>query len=289
MTKENKAMSRIGFEARLRQAVRTFWSRRKSSAARQKAAGKIDQGNRGAVTGGKTMDSFREMVSDIAHAHGPEGVIVHREKSLVVLPGFFRPTKQWDILVVHDGRLLAALELKSLCGPSFGNNANNRCEEALGNAYDFRKAQSEGLFGSGSSPFLGYFIFVEDAKGSRDSVSSFSPHFPTEKCFHGASYQKRMHLMCEKMVQHQLYSCASVLTAPTSTTGEFTDISASTSFRKLLSRLAAHLSSEAESMGPVGRLDEAKEAYRSGSFLSGPIFLPDDGDGESEGELKFLR
>lgn len=224
------------------------------------------------------MDSFREMIGDIAHAHGPKGIAVYRNKSLVVLPGFFRPTKQWDLLVVHDGRLLAALELKSLCGPSFGNNANNRCEEALGNAYDFRKAQSEGLFGSGASPFLGYFILVEDSKGSKKAVGPASPHFPSDKCFQGASYQNRMHLMCEKMVQHQLYSCASVLTAPASATGEFADLAANTSFRTLLSRLAAHLSSEAEAVGSINRLNEEQDTYGTGTFLSGPIFSPDDTD-----------
>jgi hypothetical protein len=48
----------------------------------------------------------------------------------VTLPGYFRPTKLWDVLVIHDKRLLAAIELKSQVGPSFGNNFNNRTEEA---------------------------------------------------------------------------------------------------------------------------------------------------------------
>ncbi|MBP8259317.1 MAG: hypothetical protein KA118_06600 [Verrucomicrobia bacterium] len=47
-------------------------------------------------------------------------------KKAVDLPGFFRPTKEWDILVVRDSRLLAAIEAKSQVGPSFGNNFNNR-------------------------------------------------------------------------------------------------------------------------------------------------------------------
>lgn len=50
----------------------------------------------------------------------------------VDLPGYFRPSKQWDVVVVLNGILVAAFELKALGGPSFGNNANNRVEEALG-------------------------------------------------------------------------------------------------------------------------------------------------------------
>ena len=206
--------TRIPFEARLRQAVRAFWTSRLSAADKQLASGKTDQGNRGMVTSGKTMDSFRNMIIDVVKRTGPEGLVVYCDKSLVVLPGFFRPTKQWDVLVVHNGRLLVAVELKSLCGPSFGNNANNRCEEALGSAYDFRKAQSEGLFGAGAAPFLGYVILVEDAEGSREPVTTRSPHFATDPCFKTASYQRRMQVMCERMMQQQLYACASVLTAP---------------------------------------------------------------------------
>ncbi len=265
--------TRISFDARLRQAVRAFWVGPTSAAEEQRVGGKTDQGNRGMVTSGKTMDSFRNMIIDVIKRTGPKGVIVHRDKSLVVLPGFFRPTKQWDVLAVHNGRLLAALELKSLCGPSFGNNANNRCEEALGSACDFRKAQSEGLFGPGAAPFLGYFILVEDADGSRQPVASKSPHFATDPCFKSASYQRRMTVMCERMMQQQLYACASVLTAPNSSeTGEHAHLSAHTSFRNLLTRLAAHLTSEAEAERFNGMLGEAQAAYGTKSVLDGECF-----------------
>jgi len=32
---------------------------------------------------------------------------------MLILPGFFRPTKLWDFLVLHRGELIAAVELKS--------------------------------------------------------------------------------------------------------------------------------------------------------------------------------
>lgn len=267
---------RIPFDVRLRQAVRAFWAGRLSASDKQRAGGKTDQGNRGMVTSGKTMDSFRNMIVDVVRRTGPKGVVVFCDKSLVVLPGFFRPTKQWDVLVVHHGRLLVAVELKSLCGPSFGNNANNRCEEALGSACDFRRAQSEGLFGAGAAPFLGYFILVEDADGSRGSVTTRSPHFASDSCFKAASYQRRMQVMCERMMQQQLYGCAAVLTAPNdSKTGEHANLSAPTSFRNLLTRLAAHLASEAETERFSGVVNEDQATYGGKSLL-------DDGCFESE-------
>jgi hypothetical protein len=49
-------------------------------------------------------------------------------KRAVELPGYFRPTKEWDLLLVRDKTLIAAVEAKSQVGPSFGNNFNNRTE-----------------------------------------------------------------------------------------------------------------------------------------------------------------
>ena len=264
----------INFDDRLAQSVRFFWRGRRDAAKKQQVAGKADQGNRGAVTGGKNLDAFREMIVDVVHRYGPKGCEVHRGKSMVVLPGFFRPTKQWDLLIVFQNRLLAAMELKSLCGPSFGNNANNRCEEAIGSGYDFRKAQSEGLFGRGASPFLGYFLLVEDAAGSREPVNAKSAHFPADKIFNSASYQQRMKILCERMVEQQLYSCASVLVAQNSQrSGQSSHLSNQTAFRFLLSCLAGHLGSETDLLDESSsRVKDQPAIYQSNSLLAGDWF-----------------
>lgn len=47
---------------------------------------------------------------------------------------YFRPNKKWDLLVVDNNELVIAIEFKSQVGPSFGNNFNNRTEEAMGSA-----------------------------------------------------------------------------------------------------------------------------------------------------------
>ncbi len=265
---------RIDYDTRLAQAVRFFWRQRLAAAAKQRTAGTPDQGNRGAVTGGKNLDAFRDMIVDVVQRYGPTGCTVHRAKAVVVLPGFFRPTKQWDLLVTHAQRLLAVMELKSLCGPSFGNNANNRCEEAMGSGYDFRKAQSEGLFGRAASPFVGYFLLVEDAIGSRADVKAKSPHFPTDKIFQSSSYQQRMRILCERMVEQQLYSSAAVLAAPNSrTSGASSDLSDQTSFRFLLSRLAGHLASETDLLASkTARVNEEPSQSRDEPLLSGEWF-----------------
>jgi hypothetical protein len=67
-------------------------------------------------------------------------------KHETVLPGYFRPAKEWDLLVISKNNLIASIEIKSQVGPSFGNNFNNRVEEALGNACDIWTAYREGIF-----------------------------------------------------------------------------------------------------------------------------------------------
>jgi hypothetical protein len=104
--------------------------------ARQLQTGKADQGLRSAVTGGAQMDGFIDLFTSLIVAAGIPEQFVFRKRA-VELPGFFRPTKEWDLLVVRDKTLLAAIEAKSQVGPSFGNNFNNRTEEAMGSALDF--------------------------------------------------------------------------------------------------------------------------------------------------------
>jgi hypothetical protein len=106
--------------------------------------GKADAGQRGAVTAGKNMDGFVKMVRAVAIANGLPADGFHCEKRVQTLPGFFRPTKEWDVVMVHGGKLVAAVEFTSHVGPSFGNNFNNRVEEALGNATDLWTAFREG-------------------------------------------------------------------------------------------------------------------------------------------------
>jgi hypothetical protein len=79
---------------------------------------------------------------------------------------------------VKDGKLIAAIEAKSQVGPSFGNNFNNRTEEAMGSALDLWTAYREGAFHTSPHPFLGYFFLLEDCQASKhDPFVSGSPIF----------------------------------------------------------------------------------------------------------------
>src|SRR5690606_10956038 len=124
-------------EQKAREATMAFWGNREKARQNQMEAGKADQGERAGVTAGKNMDGFQALIVDIVNANGLSNADICQRRSVLTLPGYFRPTKLWDLLILNNGRLVAAIELKSQVGPSFGNNFNNRAEEAIGTAQDF--------------------------------------------------------------------------------------------------------------------------------------------------------
>jgi hypothetical protein len=172
---------------------------------------------------------------------------IHRDRAVVTLPGYFRPTKLWDLLVVHQGRLVAALELKSQVGPSFGNNFNNRTEEAIGTAHDLWTAYREGAFGKQPRPFVGWLMLVEDAPASRTPVRDRSQHFPVFREFQGASYLKRYDILCQRLAQEQLYTTAALLASSREAvmTGEYSALSEMTNLKTFVTSLAGHIATEA--------------------------------------------
>ena len=193
-------------------AVAHYWQTRKAQRDNQKKRGVSDAGLRSAVTGGAQMDGFIRLFTEIIIDAGMDEKHVFRKRRLE-LPGFFRPTKEWDLLVVKDGHLVAAIEAKSQVGPSFGNNFNNRTEEAMGSALDLWTAFREGAFNGGVQPFLGYFFMLEDCDASVRPVKVREPHFKVFPEFVGASCMKRYELFCRKLVLERHYTSASFITS----------------------------------------------------------------------------
>lgn len=235
------------YERQAQEATMAFWGNREKARLKQIEIGNVDAGERGGVTAGKNMDGFIDLIIDIVKANGLGHANIYQGKAVVTLPGYFRPTKLWDVLVLHRGRLVAAIELKSQVGPSFGNNFNNRTEEAIGTAHDLWTAYREGAFGEQPRPFVGWLMMVEDTARSRSPVQNTSPHFPVFKEFQGASYLRRYDLLCQRLVKEQLYTSAALMASPRTATqtGEFCELSEMTGLRAFVASLAGHVAAEA--------------------------------------------
>ena len=209
-------------EDRIAEAVEFFWATRNGQITRQNQAGTHDQGNRGAVTGGKQLDGFVELIKDVLILNGVPERCIFIDTDLE-LPGYFRSNKKWDLLVVDNNELIIAIEFKSQVGPSFGNNFNNRTEEAMGSALDIWTAYREGVFGSQRAPWLGYFMVLEDCRKSNEPVRVRSPHFPVLREFIDASYKERYEIFCSKLLLERQYSAACFTTTSITNNGIYYD------------------------------------------------------------------
>lgn len=237
------SLSLANFEANASEAIKHFWQTRIDAVSKQRKTGKLDQGERAGVTGGKNMNGFVQLVCDVITSNGLPADSIQLQKRVLTLPGFFRPTKSWDLLVIHDGRLIVAVEFKSQVGPSFGNNFNNRAEEAIGTGLDLHTAYREGAFGDQPKPFVGWMMLLEDCEKSRRPVTDRSPHFPAFEEFSGACYAERYHQLCKKMMQEDLYDAAAfMLTQRVNVSdGDYSELDRMTGLKTFVTQLAGRV------------------------------------------------
>lgn len=222
-------------------AVKHFWKTRLKQYENQgTATGTKDAGNRSAVTGGAQLDGFIHLLATILIDSGLPDHSIYTKKT--VLPGYFRPTKDWDLVIVVGGELLASIEFKSHVGPSFGNNFNNRVEEALGSATDIWTAYREGAFKPSQKPWLGWLMLLEDTQKSQTSVRVSEPHFEVFKEFKEASYSKRYELFCERLVRERLYDATCLLLSDrvNGLNGGYSEPNLEVNFKKFVASLSGH-------------------------------------------------
>ena len=225
----------------IKAAIKSFWETKKKQLT---ASG--DSSNRGAVVGGKQLDAFAVLLKIIAIENGiPEECIY---TSQAYLPGFFRSSKNWDFLIIAPNKkLIAAVELKSQIG-SYGNNFNNRTEEALGDAVDLWTAFRENQFPGQSAPWVGYLTVVGKDEGSTSPVRNNEPHYPVLPEFQDATYLDRYRILCQKLILERHYSMAALIC--TSGPEHYEDVSEDTSIDRFLQSFIGHL---------IGNLNEFQQ------------------------------
>jgi hypothetical protein len=133
------------------------------------------------------------------------------------------------------------MEFKSQVGPSFGNNFNNRSEEAIGSATDIWVAYREGRFGKTPAPFLGYFLLLEDCDRVKSPVRNQEPYFKVDPLFDKASYSKRYELLCRRLVLERVYSAACLVMATNSPATLLTQPAEDLSFHRFVAALRGHV------------------------------------------------
>jgi hypothetical protein len=231
----------MDYRDRVSKAVRHYWKVRTQQHKKQgSATGKKDTGYRSAVTGGKHLDGFIKLLAELLSEAGLPDSTIHTAST--TLPGYFRPTKDWDLVAVIDGQLLASIEFKAHIGPSFGNNFNNRVEEALGNSTDLLTAYREGKFKPSQKPWLGWLMLLEETPKSLSPVRVDESHFEVFPEFKEASYARRYELFCERLMRERLYdsTCLILSDKTGGLKGRFTEPNPEFSFTAFATSLSAH-------------------------------------------------
>lgn len=237
----------VRIEKGLQEAIRHFWTVRTSQHSSQGTkTGQKDAGNRAAVTGGKHGDGFIALLAEIIREGGLTDAEIFIKKK--TLPCYFRPSKDWDLIVKSGDDLVAVIEVKAHVG-SFGNNFNNRVEEALGSAADFWAAYSKATFKPSARPWLGYLMLLEDAPGStRPGKIKPLPHYPLRSEFKNVSYARRYEIFCERLVRERFYdaTCLLMSGAQAGLSGSCSEPNVELSFRNFATSLLARASAFAK-------------------------------------------
>lgn len=190
-----------------------YWQGKHDQQTAAEAVSSTAEGSSKAVRGGGHFNPIANLIARFFTDAGYPPESIHASGAGVRLPGYYRPTKAWDLVVVHGGVLIAAVELKALGGPSFGNNYNNRVEEALGNAADLDRANFANLIGT-EPPWLGYFFLMDDQEGSRRaSGTPRAMSFSQAPEWLGRSYQRRFELTGERLLDQKLYDAVCYVTS----------------------------------------------------------------------------
>ena len=162
----------------------------------------------GKTTDKERLEAIADVLVDFTSCFGPEGVECYKNGRGLVIPGYFRPTKEWDLAVYSQKRLLAVIELKSMMS-SVAKNLNNRTEEALGSAYDLRTAGRYGSFSGTNQPYTGYLMVLRDEESVRDVIKFQKAKLPlydkVRDEFIGINTRDRLPLLFSKMISEKLY------------------------------------------------------------------------------------
>jgi len=191
--------------------MHAYWALKRKQLATARASQSTAEGSAKAVRGGGHFEPVVQLIASFFTDAGYPVDSIHARGHATILPAYLRPTKNWDLVVVHRGVLAAAIEVKALGGPSFGNNYNNRLEEAIGSSVDLTAANAADLVGP-EKPWLGYFFVIEDHPDSRRIVRERSCRsFPVETTWASKSYQSRYAVTGRRLLDSRMYDAVCYL------------------------------------------------------------------------------
>ena len=244
-------------DARIRNALAHYWDAKSAAKEKNEQSNAVDVGNRATVTANQHMKGFAQLITHVAELNGLGALPNPRKNKSRVLPGYFRFSKDWDIIFRDGEELLGVIEMKSQSS-SVGNNINSRIEEFLGTGIDFNTSFREQLIpASGRIPFRGLFLHVDDQPAIHTTVNSRKPLYAADAAFNGASYIERYAIGLRRMIEQNIYNSACLFssTAESVAAGTYRTYDDDLSIQTFLYELAFHVAGAVHRRGVVVRRD----------------------------------
>lgn len=185
-----------------------FWAQKSAAARLQIEQGRAGVGDQ--ARSAKHMQNLNVFVHQMFIDAGLEESEVMMGKSI---PGYYRRSKNWDVVAVHKGHLVAVVELKSQVG-SEGNNGNNRIEEALGNTFDATTTQElTQVFGKLPVWSVFCMVFGSDPSTAKPVRLRGTPVFPIDSAFTGMTYGRQWEIAIERFIKTKVYDAGWMLSS----------------------------------------------------------------------------
>jgi hypothetical protein len=184
-----------------------WWAAKNDAIARLAAEGKSETGAQ--ARNAKHMQSIAMFVRQMFVDAGlPEADVTVDS----VVPGYYRRSKNWDVVAIHKGHLVGVVELKSQAS-SPGNNANNRIEEAIGSAVDAKAVQElTGAFGNLGVWAAWCMTFNRDCESGKPIQLTKRPCFPlNDSAFDNMTYATQYATAIERFIAQKVYDAGWML------------------------------------------------------------------------------
>lgn len=235
------------YDTIIREAVRAFWGN-----PEEQFTETSDESDDSQIRAGKTMNGFCHLIGQVVHRHGLPHAEVLTQGLATTLPGYVRPSKKWDVVIYNGGRLLGAVEFKSM-RRSFGKNINNRAEEALGSATDLIQVFERGVLKEQPRPFIGYIMLTAVTPESTRVQRDRGVRLGVDGVFQDVSYAQRYDTLCTRLVASGIYSAAALLRCDRRLghEGHYESMSQNTSIAAFIDELGAHVAKEAQRSAPA--------------------------------------
>jgi hypothetical protein len=209
------------YEARARQAVAWYWK-------------VLDPPTR-------RVEGFHTLVHQLLADNGLPEARVHTRPGLE-LPGFFMPTRTWDLVVMQEGRLVAAIGIRGRAAQSVENDFVTLGEEALCTGKEMDTLSRRQAFGPGLRPWFGWLVLLEDSPALWRTAPMDPTLLQVLPEHRNSSQAERCERLVRELERHRLFdSCALLLCdEEPNQSGDYREPARELGLKRFLGHLASH-------------------------------------------------